>query len=713
MRNVRPNLLALINHIGIKRIRWFSSIRARLYFAFGLAATFTIVGSLISFYEFTAIGATTTEIVSWRLPLTVVSLRLAEEASSLVSFAPRLMTATDHKSRSVIAVRIDQQGENLTRGIERLKALHIANTGEIDVARNALLGRLKALDQAVTDRLDITNERRALASSIRVAHEALLEALAPAIDDANFDLMTKSKQAGVNAVLDSTLDSLRRLLETQSESNLLAGLLTEASLVNDPSRLEPLRDLIGAAQRKIVTNLSAISDPAIQNTLTDRYNQLGVIGSDDGIIALRTYELNRQQDAQIAFEAAQSEASKLKQVVDDLVEQQGRTAQAIANYASRQIYSGQIILIVLSVAATIGAILVAWLYVGRSVVRRLGLLSDAMRRIANGDLSVNVQDERRDEIADMARALQFFRQATADAAAGRQKEAEQARTLEARRKLVAAATQSFESAVSNIVQTLDRAANAMDSSARDMAENAARNQEQALATAAASEQATTNVETVATAAEEIARSIEHIATRVAESATVARQATSEAQAITGAVEGLSAAVGEISEVSNLIRNIAAQTNLLALNATIEAARAGDAGRGFAVVASEVKGLAAQTGKATEEITRQIQSIEETTSRSVQTMKTIAATIIELNDLANDVAGAVRQQDSVTQEIARSASEAAKGNRRVSANISEVSSTAIKTGQVANTVLTAAGELAEQSNQLRHAVEHYLGQVRAA
>jgi methyl-accepting chemotaxis protein len=713
MRNVKPKLLRFLNHIGIKRIRGFSSIRARLYFAFGLAAAFTIVGSLISYYEFIAIGATTNEIVSWRLPATVVSLRLAEEASSLVSSAPRLMTAADEKSRSEIADKIDQQGENLTRGIQLLRALHIANTGEIDVARNALLGRLKALNQAVIDRLEITKERRALASSIRVTHEALLEALAPAIDDATFDLMTKSKQAGMDAVLDSTLDSLRRLLETQSESNLLAGLLTEASLVNDPSRLEPLGDLIRAAQRKIVTNLGAIRDSAQQRTLTDLYNQLGAIGSDDGMIALRVYELNRQKDAQLAFEAAQSEATKLKQVVDDLVEQEGHTAQVIANYASQQIHSGQIILIMLSVAAVIGAMLVAWLYVGRSVVRRLGLLSNAMRRIANGDLNVHIQDERRDEIADMARALQFFRQATADAAAASQKEIEQARTSEARRQLVEAATQNFESAVSSIVQTLDRAAKAMDNSARNMAENATHNQEQALATAAASEQATTNVETVATAAEEIAQSIEHIAARVAESASVARKATSEAQAITGAVESLSASVVEIGEVSKLIRNIAAQTNLLALNATIEAARAGDAGRGFAVVAQEVKGLAAQTGKATEKITRQIQSIEETTSRSVQTMKTIAATIIELNDLANDVAGAVRQQDSVTQEIARNANEAAKGNRRVSANISEVSSTAVKTGQVATTVLTAAGELAEQSNLLRHEVERYLVQVRVA
>ncbi len=163
----------------------------------------------------------------------------------------------------------------------------------------------------------------------------------------------------------------------------------------------------------------------------------------------------------------------------------------------------------------------------------------------------------------------------------------------------------------------------------------------------------------------------------------------------------------------MIRDVAAQTNLLALNATIEAARAGEAGCGFAVVAQEVKSLAAQIEKATGDITQQISSIELTTSQVVQAMKTVAGTIMQLNDDATDISVAVQQQDAVSKEIARSANAAAERTRDVSASVVHVSDAAIKAGELANVVLSAGIGFAERSDQLRAEVERFLAQVRVA
>ena len=137
----------------------FSTIRARLYLAFGCAAALTIVGYFTALYEFTNIGFITNDILSNSFSATVISLRLAEEASSLVSSAPRLMTARNDKMRTDITQAIDRQADSLEHRTARLRELGIAKADDIDVIRAALMKRLDALNQAVKDRIVISNER--------------------------------------------------------------------------------------------------------------------------------------------------------------------------------------------------------------------------------------------------------------------------------------------------------------------------------------------------------------------------------------------------------------------------------------------------------------------------------------------------------------------------------------------------------------------------
>ena len=706
----RSSLAGLHGRLG--SLTWIRTIRSRLYLAFGLAAGMTVVGSLFALFASADVSATLREIVSRSMPATVESFRLAEETNSLITSAPRLIAVEDESHRAELAGEIAAHSRDLQARIESLRALDTSESDEISVAQGAMEERLKALNQAVADRIQISAQRRALALAVRKAHENLLEAITPAIDDANFDLMTKS-QGEDRTTLNQSIDALRRLLEVQADANLLAGLLIEASMVTDIANLPPLRDSIAAAERDIDGNLKELPKSDQRGKVSALYGKLAVLSGDNGIIVQRTSELKGEQEAQQVYAAALAEATRLRTAVEDLIERQRTFAQALSARAISQIKIGRIILIVLSVVALAGAGLIAWLYVGRSIVGRLMALSDAMRRIADGESNVTVPVGGQDEIAGMAQALLVFRQAMADVTAARRSDAEQARESELRRQQIESATQNFEREVNDIVQALDDASKTMDQCAQIMAEAASHNQMQANATAVASEEATTNVSNVAMAAEEIAQSVEQISTQARTSAEIARHASGEAKSIISTVERLAATVGQINSVSNLIRDVAAQTNLLALNATIEAARAGAAGRGFAVVAQEVKTLAAQTEKSTGDITQQISSIEGTTSSVVAAMKAIAGTIGQLDENANEISVAVQQQDAVSKEIARSANAAAERTREVSASVVQVSDAAAKTGQVASAVLNAGSELAAKSGRLRAEVERFLAQVRVA
>lgn len=355
------------------------------------------------------------------------------------------------------------------------------------------------------------------------------------------------------------------------------------------------------------------------------------------------------------------------------------------------------------------------LLISRDVIGALTALDRAMVGLAAGDLRVAVPGtNRRDEVGDMARALEVFKQTAQDAQQLRdQQEAlKDAAAAEQRRQLLAVADH-FEGEVRAVVASVSAAAAQMRGSSEAMAAVADQTRQQASAVAAATQQASSNVQTVAAASEQLAASVSDIGQQTSFARTVAANAVEAAGRTDSLIAGLSTEAVRIGEVVEMINSIAAQTNLLALNATIEAARAGEAGKGFAVVANEVKALATQTRQATDQIGDRIRGIRNATTAAADAIQSIRDVIQQVNGIATGIAGAVEEQGAATEEIARNVNEAARGTDTVSANITQVSRAAQETGTAATEVLCAAGTLSEQSGVLAERVERFVMQLRAA
>jgi methyl-accepting chemotaxis protein len=371
-------------------------------------------------------------------------------------------------------------------------------------------------------------------------------------------------------------------------------------------------------------------------------------------------------------------------------------------------------LIGLSIAGVLLGVMLGFSIAQFGISKPLRRLVEVLRSLADGNLEVNVPGaERRDEVGAIASTTLVFKEnmiktRNMEAEAAAQKE----RTETEKRQMMQNMADSFEASVKEIVQSVSTSAEQLQGSASTMSSIAEETARQATVVASATSQASGNVQTVATATEELSSSISEITRQVSESAAIAQEAVSEVERTNSGVAGLTEAAGRIGSVAQLIQDIASQTNLLALNATIEAARAGEAGKGFAVVASEVKNLAAQTARATEEITEQIAAIQQETSNTVTAIRSIGGTVIRLNEIASGIAAAVEEQSAATQEIARNVQEAAIGTEEVSRNITGVNDAAAEAGNAANEVLDAAKELSQQSAVLSSQVDAFIGRIRA-
>ncbi|MFZ5791314.1 MAG: methyl-accepting chemotaxis protein [Pseudomonadota bacterium] len=368
------------------------------------------------------------------------------------------------------------------------------------------------------------------------------------------------------------------------------------------------------------------------------------------------------------------------------------------------------------IASGIGIVLLLLSAAGlvRTVVRPTVAMTEAMGKLAGGDVTVEIPArERRDEIGRMAAAVQVFKDNAVRAAELAETTRREQEAKAARAQRLEALSRRFDENVTGLLQEVNAATDGMKAMAEAMTTATAETSARSAAVSEAAQSAAANVGTVASAADELAASVGEIGTRVQRSTDIAQQAVEEASHTNGTVQGLAAAAQKIGEVVNLINDIAAQTNLLALNATIEAARAGEAGKGFAVVASEVKNLANQTAKATEEIAAQIADIQTVSGEAVTAIGGIGSTIGKISEIATEIAAAIEQQSAATQEIARNVQAAATGTQAVTGHIGGVSAAAGQTGQSAQQMLASIERLAERAGALGQTVSAFLEEVRAA
>ena len=401
-------------------------ISTQLYAAIGGAVAMTIAASLVGWLSFSSVGDAQRRVNENSLPETEAASGVAQSSSSLAAAAPQLTAAATEAELAAVTAQIDEDRANLKAHLEQLEETASVTEGErlsrIRDYSERLDANIEAMKSEVAQAFVLAERREVMSNELASLRLRLDNTLVPAIDDQLFYTMTGYRTLGFPPApewehfSEAEVARFRHLADLQANANIATQLLASAFTLSDSSAVEPLRERFESAQGRVNRSLSALQDSLTRAILVEIFAELFNLGLAEGQgldLIKEGLALTEQQVGLLDLNRDVSEG--LVKEATDLVGAAGtRTEQATAASAAA-ISRGRYLLLGISAASVIGAVLIAWLFVGRSLLRRLEMLAVWMRRMAGGELEVQAEIGGRDEVAEMGAALEVFRRRSLEA----------------------------------------------------------------------------------------------------------------------------------------------------------------------------------------------------------------------------------------------------------------------------------------------------------
>ena len=399
-------------------LRMRSRISTQIYLGIGGAVALTVAASLVGWFSFNRVGDAQRVVNEGSVPELTASFGVAQFSGNLVAAAPRLISATTQEEFEQVSASInkDQESFELQLAILEQRGTEAERFQRIRTHADTLTFNIEAIEDEMSNYFVLVESRELLREELVILRSNLENELIPAIDDQLFYTITGYRVLGEPPdateihFTETEFSNYRYLSELLSDTNIATELLANAFTISDPSLLEPLRERFEAVANRIQRNLAPLENTSYHAELQPIFSRLFEIGEGrmSGFNVLeQELRLLQRQNSLTALN--RDIAIDLVQEVDGLVAASQESSQIATGASSQAILTGRSLLLTISAISVGGALLIAWLFVGRVLLRRLRQLSERMVHMASGDLESAVEIDGKDEIAEMASALEVFR----------------------------------------------------------------------------------------------------------------------------------------------------------------------------------------------------------------------------------------------------------------------------------------------------------------
>ena len=397
---------------------FWSRISTKLYVGIGGAVALTLAASLVGWFSFNRVGDVQKRVNEGSVPELAAAFRVAQYGGILANAAPSLAAAAT-------PLELFQESQQIEQTVltfeEEMAALEQTDSDDAGVARiresaDTLIANISEIRGEVSGRFLITEQRAVQQAELVSLRSQVSEVLVPALDDQLFYTLTGRSELDTSPVPRSEHFSedevirYRRLAELEADANITSDLLASAFALDDVSLLEPLRERFEAAAGRIDRNLLTLQGTQFHADAAPIFARLRELGlGQDNSFDLAANEFTIIEHHQELLDQNSQLSLTLVTEVDRLVRaSQDRAAEA-TTASGQAITTARSLLLAISAASVVGALFIIWFFVGKSLLQRIALLSDWMRRMAGGDLEVTAPISGRDEVADMAATLEVFR----------------------------------------------------------------------------------------------------------------------------------------------------------------------------------------------------------------------------------------------------------------------------------------------------------------